>query len=783
MSYVKNKLRKPLIKPNQYCMNIIGKENINDEKTKIEKFVINLYTNKKLDKPFEKNDINVIFDMMGKRVCVELTNKINANYIKIEDIHATIKPKNLKIDKDFTLSKPESNIFVHHLDSTSKLKVPEGDIWKMLSHNGPYLSWIIEPYKPHEIPLIYEGKKYKLSPDAEQAANFWVQQLQTEDNGGVKETTNKTFYTNFWKDFKTYLSPEYKSIIKDLSKIDFSLIKSKMNLIKNEKDDSQKKLNKKKTAEIKYGYGYAIVNGVKEEITGYIMENSSIFKGRGDNLNKGRIKRNINPSEITINIGKGEKIPDAPKGKWKEIVHDTKARWLWKWSDPITGKPKYTYMSAEGQFKSDSDSDKFENARKLNMFLEDVRKEYKKNLTSSYKQERQLATVLSLVDKYGIRMGGEKNELEAKTYGASTLLVDHIDFKKDDVIHLNFLGKDSILYDKKLEVDQQVYKNLKDFYKGKSKKSLLFELVSACDINNYLKRFDKGFSGKVFRTRLASTLMYHELANIKITKKTTIDKKKKIFVDANIIIAKTLNHKKAIVKGYDESLSKIKTQLKNLEEELKKKNSENSNTKSLQKRIKEKKDLIDDKNKLKTVANSTSLTNYIDPRLVTAWCKTNDVPIEKIYTKTLLNKFKWAIDKTDFDWDYIKTPLLDNFKTLQPEKEYEICEKKKSSGNSKKIKLLKEYRNILKNYGCILTKKNGNFVIKKVKTEVLNMQDISEYKNIYDMSKSLVDEGLGILSILLIEKLFHEATNKPDIKKTLIKSGYIDDIIHIVKSL
>ncbi|XP_026408122.1 DNA topoisomerase 1 beta [Papaver somniferum] len=50
------------------------------------------------------------------------------------------------------------------------------------------------------------------------------------------------------------------------------------------------------------------------------------------------------------------------------------------------------------------------------------------------------------------------------------------------------------------------------------------------------------------------------------------------------------------------------------------------------------------KEELKNVALGTSKTNYLDPRISVAWCKRHEVPIEKIYQRTLLAKFAWAMD-------------------------------------------------------------------------------------------------------------------------------------------
>ena len=50
------------------------------------------------------------------------------------------------------------------------------------------------------------------------------------------------------------------------------------------------------------------------------------------------------------------------------------------------------------------------------------------------------------------------------------------------------------------------------------------------------------------------------------------------------------------------------------------------------------------KEDLKTVALGTSKINYLDPRITVAWCKRHEVPIEKIFNKSLVAKFGWAMD-------------------------------------------------------------------------------------------------------------------------------------------
>jgi DNA topoisomerase-1 len=83
--------------------------------------------------------------------------------------------------------------------------------------------------------------------------------------------------------------------------------------------------------------------------------------------------------------------------------------------------------------------------------------------------DRQRATAMYLIDKLALRAGNEKGEDEADTVGCCSLRLEHVTLlPKDeenpaDRIQLSFLGKDSILYEQVVEVDPQVFKNIKIF--------------------------------------------------------------------------------------------------------------------------------------------------------------------------------------------------------------------------------------------------------------------------------------------------------------------------------
>jgi DNA topoisomerase-1 len=60
----------------------------------------------------------------------------------------------------------------------------------------------------------------------------------------------------------------------------------------------------------------------------------------------------------------------------------------------------------------------------------------------------------------------------------------------------------------------------------------------------------------------------------------------------------------------------------------------------------------EDKENNKEVALGTSKINYIDPRLTVVFSKRFQVPIEKFFSKTLREKFDWAIKSVDETWEF-----------------------------------------------------------------------------------------------------------------------------------
>ena len=665
----------------RYCFRIINKQDIKLDKTKLDEllqFITKLY----IDNSDEKDKLS-FFPYYSKginddNVCIQMTGRGKAMIEKIEKINEMLgeNPSMLKWLYGISLSDPYEYDDTQEQGFPLKLEKTKGQKrWSSIIQRGPYFKEIMEPYVPLNASLfITKGKRieYKLTPKEEKVAGFYATRIRADakDIAKTQYTKLEKFNQNFWKDFQTYLTPKAKSIFKsydDFLQIDWSDLVDKLEqktLVEKElaKTKEEKDRKKQKTAQIKSEYGYAILDGKPlQKIGNYQVEISGIFLGKKGHPKLGRIKKQIMPEDVTINIGENDPEPKAPLGHtWAEVVNDYTRVWLASWKDEINNKIKYIWFSPEGVFKAQSDFNKYEKARKLHFQIEEIRTNYMKLAESSNMVQKQIGTVLFLIDRFGIRIGNETESDKADpVVGATTLLVSNINVDKKNIVIFDFEGKDNVRFYKELEVPENIYKNFKELKEEKGKKShnQLFDQISSENVNDYLKDIDPSFTAKVFRTRLASEIMYNALQELPpIPSKSTKTDIKKEFNKANIKVAEVLNHVRTAASN--KSMETLKNSLKEAEKE--------KNTEKINKLTKQ----IEEKQILMSVAINTSLVNYIDPRIVASWTKSQNVPIDSVYNTTLQAKFKWAInlinDKDD-EWSWEDSPLEEEGEDVEEE--------------------------------------------------------------------------------------------------------------------
>ncbi|KJH53273.1 Eukaryotic DNA topoisomerase I, DNA binding protein [Dictyocaulus viviparus] len=539
-------------------------------------------------------------------------------------------------------------------------KKPAGVKWNSLHHKGPLFAPTYQRLPDH-VKFKYDDKVVTLSDDAEEVASFYAKMLNHE------YTTKDAFNKNFFHDWRKVMSPSERELITDLKKCDFR----QMNVYFEEQSEIRKAMSKEEKAKIKEAkeaeakiYGFAYIDGHKQKIGNFRIEPPGLFRGRGGHPKMGMLKKRIRPEDVIINCSKDSEIPVPPAGhKWKEVRHDNTVTWLVSWTENVLGQNKYIMLNPSSKIKGEKDYEKYETARRLKNRIDDIRAVYTADWKSKEMRVRQRAVALYFIDKLALRAGNEKDVDEAAdTVGCCSLRCEHIKLyeKLDDkeyVVEFDFLGKDSIRYFNQVPVEKRVFKNLQLFMDNKDPGDDLFDRLDTASLNEHLRSLMDGLTVKVFRTYNASITLQQQLAKL-TNADDNVHQKMLSYNRANRMVAILCNHQRAVPKGHEKAMENLEQKIKDKKRELKEAKAEAEKARGsakekaqkkvarLKEQLKKLKISRTDRDENKQIALSTSKLNYLDPRISVAWCKKFDVPVEKVFNRTLREKFRWAIDMT-----------------------------------------------------------------------------------------------------------------------------------------
>jgi len=542
--------------------------------------------------------------------------------------------------------------------------------WNTLEHKG--IAFPPE-YQPRGISITICGERLMLNRDQEELVHAWAKKKDTH------YVQDPVFQSNFLNDFKKLLPEKFQNI-NSIKEVNFS---EAYKLVEEEKkmkeaeieririlpSEEKRKLYSSKKAErekLRSIYGKAIVDGIEVDIANWLVEPPGLFMGRGQHPLRGKWKPRIRPQDVTLNLGENASVPE---GTWQNIVHDHSSTWLATWMEKLTGKRKYVWLHDSSALRQNNDREKYEKAKKLERHIDKVQKEITNRMLKTRDiNEKKIATVCYLIFKLAMRVGDEKDPEEADTVGASTLRVEHIKFPRNNdkqFIEFNFLGKDSVPWQKTIEVNSEdtrgLYNNLKLFMDGKQSGSHIFDGITSSKVNAFLRSIDPknlpGLTGKVFRTYIATKTLKEALASPPIKVDNNSSETLKIYVakTANLKAAITCNHKKGIdpknpaskkaLEKFEESMKSKKEAIERLKADIAAKRWK---TKIQKKRFEERLEKIEIQLKLQKETRDynlgTSLRNYIDPRVMKAWLTYVDLDWKKVYTATLRLKFRWVED-------------------------------------------------------------------------------------------------------------------------------------------
>ena len=527
---------------------------------------------------------------------------------------------------------------------------------KNLQHNGIYVA----PYDHKGFTIRIKGQTIKLQPKSEPMAIALVKKEQSA------APPDEVFYKNFFQDFLQQLKEENPSLAfleqiqneyinkmengnpeendVERQEFDFSEISKHLEHEKSAKLTMTKEEKKKLAAErkarrevLKEKYGYAVVDGKKIEIANWTAEPSCLFTGRGKHPRRGKWKEGPKEEDIILNLPK-----DSPKppGNWKNIVWEPEKMYIAKWQDKLTGKIKYVWFSDSAFLKQRKEQEKFDKAEKLGNLIPKVEEHIVKNLDAEDDERRRVATVCWLIFFLNLRVGDEKDLGEADTVGAITLRREHIKIERD-VLHFDFLGKDSVRWIKSINAPPILISNIEHY--SKTCKEYLFEGLDSKKVSRFLSEQMNGLTAKVFRTWRTTKVVKKYLDNCGVKKEDADYVKVFQAKMANLEGATVANHKRMIPANFNERLAKKEARLKELEVQLEEKSKQGKKTDAVLNRIEKTKLDIELAEKTKEYNLGTSLKSYIDPRVYVEWATKVDFNLEKLYSKTLRKKYSWAL--------------------------------------------------------------------------------------------------------------------------------------------
>lgn len=524
-------------------------------------------------------------------------------------------------------------------------------------------------------------------------------------NPELEHKTNPNFNRRFFESLSsecpgisTMRFPEdFKPLIDDMYNASLKL-KAKRAAINAElrqkmKDDPTFKaeLLEEKEEEKKFNM-IAIVNGEEEPISGNTIEPEGIFFGRGESQFHGYWKYQVEPEEVTLNwiSPEGHEPPAAPEGHhWAGTRQAPNSHVLATYKTKVgTATQKWhgnkkVQFAANSSLKKGADKLKFENAVKLSKKHKSIMHKVDEFLNGT-PSERQTGALVWLVAYTGIRIGAEKEGIwDNGSVGASTLLVENLEVN-GNVIHLDFIGKDSVHDVRDIEVPDNIATAIASFKEGKGPKDQIFDKASEGSVNEFLSDIMPGATAKLLRTYVANDVMERSLRNetakVRNSGHVTTAKLVDAFKKANFDVATQLNHQTNVSKGYEGTVEKMTENIAASEEKLQKqievsraKIKRLSDIKAkikipeaaasydekiakeealIQKRMDafEAKNLkLAQKKLTKNTALGTSLNAYISPKVVKAWCDANDVDVKLVYPKGLIQKYSWAFEEEGED--------------------------------------------------------------------------------------------------------------------------------------
>ena len=192
----------------------------------------------------------------------------------------------------------------------------------------------------------------------------------------------------------------------------------------------------------------------------------------------------------------------------------------------LKGRKQYTYNP---KFVEEKQKEKFSNLVFFGRKIKRIRRDINNNISSGSNNIRlvknkntMISVILYLIDKCNFRVGCQKYKDLYNTYGVTTLNNQHLNIN-DNSVTIEFVGKKGVVNKDKIKnsnvcrILRTLYYNNDDEYifnytddKGNKYR------ITEKHINDWLKKYDKRITVKMFRTWNSNYILLKEILNLEL---------------------------------------------------------------------------------------------------------------------------------------------------------------------------------------------------------------------------------------------------------------------------
>lgn len=420
---------------------------------------------------------------------------------------------------------------------------------------------------------------------------------------------------------------------------------------------------------------FANVDGELLPVTRNVVDRPGIFIGRNpEHPLNGRIRRRISTRDVVLNLSEAAPVPKPPAhagGAWKAVTHNPLVTWLARWEDPLSGVQKYVYLDGVAALKQHHEKRKFEMARRYRAERDAVRSSmlaavrYLVLCKDDNSLEAMASVVALLIDEFGIRAGNDTPQQQqpnsSEVVGAASLRAEHLQLlSPGNRVRLRFVGKDHVPFDRTQTVPRALWEALSSLRKERcatveGERTALFPRVSPDTVNQYLDGLLSGLTCKVMRTAKGSALVNDRLSRISAVSGRAFPSSCILQV-AMWEVAWLMNHKKAVTplprdapvserrKVDKESRTHADEEAAFVREVATFWKKATAGGDADDKAAKEAWGSMRERARRLRLSPQTAKVNYVDPRIIVAYCRRHGSPIQKNFSMKQLERFGWALN-------------------------------------------------------------------------------------------------------------------------------------------